>query len=47
MSAAKHTPDWWSGSWAYMGSEVEPGDLEGGPIEDSPAAIAKATGSAA
>jgi hypothetical protein len=33
--------------WLSYGNEVEPGDLSGEPIEDTPDAIAKALGEAA
>ena len=34
--------DWYDGSWSLEGTEIEPGDLMGSPIEDSASAIAKA-----
>lgn len=34
----------WHDGWTHWGSEIEPGDLQGEPIENTPAAIAKATG---
>ena len=35
--------NWYSGSWAYEGSEIEPGDLIGEPIADFQAETAKAS----
>ncbi len=29
-----YVADWWNGSFAYMDSEIEPGDLEGDPLPE-------------
>ena len=29
-----YVADWWNGSWAWMDSEIEPGDLRGQPLEE-------------
>lgn len=39
-----YVADWHRG-WAYMDSTIEPGDLRGNPIADTPAAIEQATNS--
>ena len=33
----------WHDGWAHYGSEIEPGELQGDPIEDAPTPLAKAT----
>lgn len=29
-----YVADWWNGSWSYMDSTIEPGDLVGAPVAD-------------
>lgn len=37
-----YVADWWGGSWAWMDSTAEPGDLRGEPLSDAEFAALRA-----